>query len=102
MSSVRVTASEKGFVVGFGWWGWPRRRIRLDAIDHAEALDDVRPIAYGGWGYRITGTATAVVLRRGPGIRIVRDRGREVVVTVDDPDRGAGVVNDLVTRRMLG
>lgn len=102
LSSVRASASAEGFVVGFGWWGWPRRRIRLDDIDHAEALDDVRPLAYGGWGYRMTGEATAVVVRRGPGIRIVRDRGRDFVVTIDDHDQGAGTINDLVTRRMLG
>lgn len=102
LSSVRATASEGGFVVGLGWWGWPSRRILLADIDHAEALDDVRPIAYGGWGYRMTREATAVVVRRGPGIRIVRDRGRDFIVTIDDHDRGAGTVNDLVTRRMLG
>jgi hypothetical protein len=96
-TAVTVIVDRRGVTVAFGWFGWPRRRIALREIDRAEVVD-VRPIAYGGWGYRIRPGATALILRRGPGIRVVRSERRDFVVTVDDPVSGAGVLNDLLRR----
>lgn len=42
----------------------------------------------------MTGRA-AVVLRRGPAVRLDLGDGRTFLVTVDDPENGAGVLNDL-------
>ncbi len=96
-TAVTVTVDGWGVAVGLGWLGWPRRRLRLDELDRAEVVD-VKPIAYGGWGYRIRPGSTAVIVRSGPGIRFVRHGQRDFVVTVDDPARGAGVLNDLLRR----
>jgi hypothetical protein len=56
----------------------------------------VDPMTWGGWGYRWVPTrhATAAVVRRVPGLRLDRTDGRVFVVTVDDADRAAGLVND--------
>ena len=102
-SAARVIANDRGVSVGFGWWGWPRRWIELDDISRVEVLD-VEPMSFGGWGLRVVGgraaTGTwAVVIRRGPGIRIVRADAADIAVTVDDARRGAGLVNDLLRRR---
>jgi hypothetical protein len=96
-TAVRVTVDEGGMRVGFGWFGWPRRRLRLEDISRAEVVA-VRPIAYGGWGYRIRPGVTALIVRAGPAIRVVRPDKRDLVVTVDDAERGAGVLNDLLCR----
>lgn len=104
-SAIQVTVSAAGVGIGLGWWGWPRRVVPLDQIARAEVIQ-VEPLAYGGWGYRVlTGRvltgARAVVIRRGPGIRLVRDDRPDLIVTVDDADRGAGLVNDLLRQRGL-
>ncbi len=101
-AAVRVGVSEHGVEIGLGWWGWPRRRIPLDEIMRAEVMD-VEPLAMGGWGYRVVpGSmlrgARAVVVRRGPGIRLVRGMRPDLVVTVDGAAQGAGLVNALLER----
>ena len=97
LTAVRVTVDDRGLVAGFGWFGWPRRTVRLEEISRAEVVD-VRPIAYGGWGYRIRPGVTALIVRGGTAIRVVRADKRDLVVTVDDAERGAGVLNDLLAR----
>jgi hypothetical protein len=42
--------------------------------------------------------ATAAVVRKGPGLRLDRADGRVFVVTVDDAERAAGLVNDYLAR----
>jgi hypothetical protein len=105
VAAVRVTVGAAGVGIGLGWWGWPRWVVPLESVSRAEVLH-VEPLAYGGWGYRIlsgrvlTG-ARAIVVRRGPGIRLVREDRPDLIVTVDDADRGAGLVNELLRRRGL-
>ena len=104
-SAARVAVSDRGVSIGLGWWGWPRRVVSLDDISRAEVLD-VEPMSFGGWGLRVVGgrapTGTwALVIRRGPGLRITRPDHADIVVTVDDPEQGAGLVNDLLRRRGL-
>jgi hypothetical protein len=94
MAAAVVTVSEKGLSVGLGPWGWPRLRVPLEKVERAEVID-VRPLAYGGWGLRWVPGTVGVILRSGPGIRVVKPSGREFVVTVDDPEQGAGLLNDL-------
>ncbi len=94
MAAAVVTVSEKGLVVGLGPWGWPRLRVPLEKVERAEVIN-VRPVAYGGWGLRWVPGTIGVILRSGPGIRVVKRSGREFVVTVDDAEQGAGLLNDL-------
>lgn len=96
-TAVTVTVGREEVAVGIGWFGWPRRRVRLSDIERVEVVD-VDPVAYGGWGYRFRPGSTAVIVRSGPGIRVVRKGRRDLVVTVDDPAGGAGVVNDVLRR----
>jgi hypothetical protein len=89
-----VTVSERGLIVGLGLWNWPRLRVPLEKVARAEVID-VRPVAYGGWGLRWVPGTVGVILRAGPGIRVVKRNGKEFVVTVDEPEQGAGLLNDL-------
>ena len=65
-----------------------KHRIRRRDIDTAEVVD-VRPRKWGGWGYRgsrlLFGRA-AVVIRGGPGLRVVTKKGKSFTVTVDEPE----------------
>jgi hypothetical protein len=95
-STIAVTIDPGGLRIAFGPWGVPKKRIPLTDIDSAQAID-VRPMRWGGWGYRWVPwkRASAVILRGGHGVKINRVGGHTFVVTVDDAPRAAAVLNDL-------
>ncbi|MBU6532189.1 DUF1648 domain-containing protein [Streptomyces mayonensis] len=94
-SSVQARVSERGLEVSFGPFGWPGRRWAPGDIDTARA-EYRRPAEVGGWGYRISGLGTTVMLRAGECL-VVRPRGRrtDFAVSVDDAERGAALLNSL-------
>ena len=50
---------------------------------------------WGGWGYRgsrVLFRRAAVVIRKGPGLRIVTRDGRSLAITVDDPEGAVAVL----------
>ncbi len=91
LSRVRVTIGPKGLVVRYGWLNWPRTHIPSRDIA-AVSVEEVQPMRYGGWGYRVVPGARAVVLRNGPAIRVERRDGPAFVVTVEDAAHGAAVL----------
>ena len=100
MRSLRVTTDRRGLSLAWGPLGVPRQSVPLREIAQATAID-VRPRDWGGWGYRgnllINGQAGAI-LRAGPGLHLNLRDGGVFVVTVDDPEIGAGLLNDYVLR----
>ncbi|WP_225824321.1 DUF1648 domain-containing protein [Streptomyces naphthomycinicus] len=94
-SSVRATVSEAGLKVSFGPLGRPARHWPLAAIESARAEHRL-PSQVGGWGYRLSGLGTTVMLRAGDCL-VVRPRGRrtDFAVSVDDAERGAALLNAL-------
>ena len=97
-AAVRVTVSGERLVVSLGWWGYPSWRVSLAEVARAEVAR-VNPMAYGGWGYRIRPGVRAIVVRGGDAVRIVRHEGPDLVYTVDDAERGAGLINSIVGTR---
>lgn len=61
-SSVQARVSERGLEVSFGPLGWPGRRWAPGDIDTAR-MEVRRPAEVGGWGYRLSGLGTTVMLR---------------------------------------
>lgn len=96
-SSVRMEATEQGVTVKLGPFGWPRTHIPIDVITDASAFD-IKPMAYGGWGYRVRSGVRAIVIRSGPAIRIERSDGPATMVTVDDASVGAATVGTFARR----
>lgn len=98
--TVRVTVDRRGLAVAWGPFGVPVNRVAIERVAVASAIV-VRPGEWGGWGYRgglrLMGKAAAVVTG-GPGIRLDLTDGRVFVVTVDDADTGAALINDYVAR----
>ncbi len=90
-TSITVATGPAGLRVRFGPLGWPAIRVLLDAIEGIE-VEDVEPMAYGGWGYRVLPGVRAVVIRRGVGIRVRRRDRPDLIVTVDDASTAAGVL----------
>ncbi|MFI1761604.1 DUF1648 domain-containing protein [Streptomyces sp. NPDC020800] len=94
-ASVRVRVSERGLEVAFGPLGWPRRRWAAGDIESAR-VEHRTPAQAGGWGYRLGGLGTTVMVRGGECL-VVRLPGRrtEFAVSVDDAERGAALLNAL-------
>jgi hypothetical protein len=101
MATALVSVDQTGLWVRWGTLGLWRTGVALRDVVQAEAID-IRPLEWGGWGYRgslrLMGRA-AVVLRAGPGVRLELRGGRVLAVTVDDAETAAGLLNDLVARR---
>ncbi len=91
---VRVDADPDRVRIALGPLGWPRKTIPLGEITSAGAIDLV-PLAYGGWGWRMRPGRRAYVIRGGPAIRMERANGVAVVVTVDEAQTGASVIDSL-------
>lgn len=98
MSFWRVRADRRGFSVR-GALGWPRVSIPAAEIAAVRVVD-VDPTAdFGGWGWRwAPGRRTGIIMRRGAAIEVTRRDGRRLVVTVDDADNAAAVLQTVRSR----
>ncbi|WP_370970389.1 hypothetical protein [Amycolatopsis sp. cg9] len=98
---LKATVDAKGVTIRFGLLGFPWRHLELADIREATARE-LATFGDGGLGLRfnpVTGT-TAYKVRGGPGLSLALENGRTVLVSVDDPETGAGLVNDLVAQRI--
>jgi len=96
-SELAVRIDERGVHTLWGPFGWPRPSIALGEIASARA-EQINPMAWGGWGYRVSSRGVAAIIRRGPGLVIERTNGPAYAVTVPGADRGADVLNALLVR----
>ncbi|WP_406195335.1 DUF1648 domain-containing protein [Kitasatospora sp. NBC_01560] len=96
-SSVQTLVTPKGLEVAFGPAGWPVRRWPVEAIESARA-EQRTPAQVGGWGYRLNGLGTTVMLRGGDCLVVHPHRGADFAVSVDDAERGAALLNALTAR----
>ncbi|MEU9003324.1 DUF1648 domain-containing protein [Streptomyces sp. NPDC048551] len=96
-SSVRARVTVRGLEVALGPLGLPVRSWPVRAIESARA-EHRTPAQAGGWGYRINGLGTTVMLRGGECL-VIRAKGRDFAVSVPDAARGAALLNTLAARR---
>lgn len=88
---VRVSVGPAGVVARSGPFGLLRQRVALTDVAAVRA-EDVEPLAYGGWGYRLVPGVRALIVRSGPGLHVERVDGPDLVVTVDGAAEAAGVL----------
>ena len=93
---LRVRIDETSVTWAFGF-GIPRGTIALSEIESAEVIN-INPMEFGGWGYRITGNTTGLIVRGGPGIRLNRASGRAVVISLAEPDEAVETLRQLLAR----
>ena len=75
--------------------------IPLAEVERLEHVPDLRPVRYGGWGYRGSLRLlkrAAVILRRGDGVIFALTRERRYIVTVDDAATLAHTVQERIAR----
>ncbi|GAB2327089.1 DUF1648 domain-containing protein [Streptomyces griseoincarnatus] len=97
-ASVQARVTEKGLEVALGPLGWPARRWAADAIASAW-VENRTAMQAGGWGYRLNGLGTTVMLRGGECLVIRTVKGKDFAVSVDDAERGAALLNSLISQR---
>jgi hypothetical protein len=100
-SKLRVRVDASGVGIRCGHLGWLRQRISLERIQAARGFR-LEPMDYGGFGYRgslrFSGRA-ALVVRTGWALELALDGGKRLALSVDDAERGAELINRLVSRR---
>ncbi len=98
-TQVCIRIDRQRFTIEYGPLAFPKQSFELDRVERADVIH-VTPLSHGGWGYRgslvLLGRA-AVVVRSGTAIELLLRGGRRFVITSDDAERAAGVVNDLRT-----
>lgn len=82
--------------------GIPRFQVPLSDISSAGTGDVTGLGEFGGYGIRSAPHATGVILRNGDALRVVRNGGRQFVVTVDDAAIAAALLEGLVAQRRAG
>lgn len=98
VSVLAVRVDPRGVHTLWGPFGWPRPRIAPENIAAAYS-EDIHPMQWGGWGYRISRRGVAAVVRAGPGLVVERVHGPTYAVTVDGADEAAQVLNALLARQ---
>ena len=76
-----------------------RVAIPLAEVERLEHVPDLRPVRYGGWGYRGSLRLlkrAAVILRRGDGVIFALTGDRRYIVTVDDAESLARTVQERI------
>ncbi|MFC7535163.1 DUF1648 domain-containing protein [Actinoplanes sp. GCM10030250] len=95
---IRVTVDRRGLRVVAGLLGVTIKHIPLAEIASAGA-EQINPVEWGGWGYRITVSGrSALVLRSGPGLVVHQRDGRSFAVTLDHPETPAALLTALQMR----
>lgn len=89
--SARVTVGPAGLRVRTGPLGVVRMTVATEDVVGVDAID-VDPLVHGGWGLRLMPGLRAVVLRRGPGLRVVQRDGPVTIITLDGAPEAAGVL----------
>lgn len=97
--AVRIDAG--GMHTLWGPFGWPRPRIPLEQITAVRA-EQISPLQWGGWGYRVSPRGVAAVIRSGPGLVISRVGRPDYAVTIPHAADGAEVLGALLARERAG
>jgi Protein of unknown function (DUF1648) len=79
--------------------GIPTINISLRNIVSADVLEVNAVTEYGGWGIRwgLNGRI-GIILRSGEALEVRRRKGLSLVITIDDADSAAALINGLVAR----
>ncbi|MFC0623751.1 DUF1648 domain-containing protein [Kribbella deserti] len=91
-ATLRVDAN--GLRVVFG----PGVRINIPLAEIRQAgVEQINPMQWGGWGYRVTPGKRGLILRSGPGLVLDLTNNTRFAITLDTPEPPAALLNTLLT-----
>lgn len=97
-ANVHVVVGGRNVTIELGVWRWPRKVIPVRDITGV-AVEKLHPLRHGGWGYRSCGSGCrAFIIRGGDALVLKQGSGRTTMVTVDDADKAAALVEALINR----
>lgn len=99
-ASYRLRVDAQGLHVRSALLPWPSMHLAVEDIETASVID-VRPMEWGGWGYRGSlklMNQAALVQRAGPGMRVDLRGPRVFVVTTDSPETPVALLNAFALR----
>lgn len=97
-TSLRVTAGTGGVTVRSGLLGLPRWTFPIERIAHAEPAELAPWSMFGGiWWSRRDGLR--ITQRTGPALRLRLTDGRQVTLTVNEPNVALTVLNQAIRAR---
>jgi len=93
---IRLEIDERGLALS-AWGRGPAMVLPWARIVEAHAVR-IRPVQWGGWGFRVVPRRSSVGLRKGPGLVLTLTDGRRLGITLDEPVLPAGLVNSHLER----
>jgi len=97
---LRCSIDERGLSLQ-AWGRGPSGTVPWSRVVEARAVL-IRPLQWGGWGFRVIPARAGVVTRKGPGLVLTLTDGRRLGITVDEPLLPAGLVNTHLDRLRAG
>ncbi len=97
---LRFTVDERGLSLQ-AWGRGPSGTVPWHRIVEAQAVL-IRPLQWGGWGFRVIPGRAGIVTRKGPGLVLTLTDGRRLGVTLEEPVLPAGLVNTHLDRLRAG
>jgi len=88
---LQVTVDSRGLRVISTLGRIPLKRIPLTEITAVEVAQ-LRPLEWGGWGYRVMPGRSAIIVAAGPGLIVTTTKGKQFAVSVASPEAPAGLL----------
>lgn len=97
-ANVHVVVGNHDVTVELGVWRWPRKIIPVADITDV-TVHRLNPLRHGGWGYRKCGAGCrAFIIRGGDALVLKQGSGRTTMITVNDAQKAAALVEALIRR----
>ncbi|ORM30130.1 hypothetical protein [Williamsia sp. 1135] len=71
---------------------FPSLNVSADEIDSAESFEIASVAKYGGIGLRHRPGSSGLILGTGPALRVVKQNGKDVVISMSNPEQAVGAV----------
>lgn len=91
---LRVSVDWRGLKVVSSILRIPLKTAQLGEIESVH-VDNLDPVQWGGWGYRIMAGRSGIILRRGPGLVLNLTNGKQFAVSLIDPETPAALLTTL-------
>ncbi|WP_269939108.1 hypothetical protein [Arthrobacter sp. HY1533] len=101
LAHLQVTVDWRGLRIVSTFGRITLKHIRLEDVAAVE-VTELRPMEWGGWGYRVMPGRSAVIMGAGPGLILTTTGGKQFAVTVSDPDTAASLLLALRDRNHDG